>query len=104
MTKMQVNKSVLELLETKMKGMIDNEAKKLANEARTIALQERAMALAEKRAKDKGDKVEARPSTSAQSLTQEVVKVAGPGGEPRLMTNMQPVTFNFGPDNYPFEL
>lgn len=101
---MQVNTSVLQLLEMKMKGMIDNEAKKLANEARTLALQERAMALAEQRAKEKGMQVEVRPSTSTQAVQQNIIGERGEGGAPRLITQLQPAAFDFGPDNYPFKL
>lgn len=94
--------SVLDLLSARMKSISDNEAKKLDNEARIIALKEREMALKEGAAKKDGRQVEAGPSTSKQQDT--VLETAGPGGEPRLLTQLQPASFNYADNPYPFKL
>lgn len=104
-TRMQVNRSVLDLLEKKLTGIIDNEAKKLDNESRKIALQERAMAMQEKeKGNTKNAEPQAGPSNVRQQGQQNVVQAAGPGGEPRLMTQLQPAAFDMANDAYPFRL
>lgn len=102
MSKMQVNMSVLDMLAARMKSVSDNEAKKLENEARMIALKEREMALKEAAAKEGVEKADAVPSTSTEP--NKVIHTAGPGGEPRLLTQLQPAAFNFADTSYPFKL